>query len=89
MDESGDTKEANKPNRRTRILERRMQSLAGFGMFGEDERKLADSLDGRASQPATPRTGPQGNHIRGISSPQRLPRQASTCKSAGLRGRGR
>ena len=44
VDESGDTKEANKPNRRTRILERRMQSLAGFGMFGKMSGSLLTAL---------------------------------------------
>ena len=61
----------------------------GFGMFGKMSGSLLTALTDEQANLLRRELGPKGNHIRGISSPQRLPRQASTCKSAGLRGRGR
>jgi len=42
VDESGEPKK--QPNRRTRILEKRMQKLAGFGMFGKVNSTLLATL---------------------------------------------
>ena len=44
VDESGEAKGADQPNRRTRILEKRMQKLAGFGMFGKMSGTLLTAL---------------------------------------------
>ena len=44
MDESGETKGSDQPNRRTRILEKRMQKLAGFGMYGKVNSTLLATL---------------------------------------------
>ena len=60
VDESGDTKEANKPNRRTRILERRMQSLAGFGMFGKMSGSLLTALTEEQANLLRRELGPRG-----------------------------
>ena len=60
VDESGDTKEADKPNRRTRILERRMQSLAGFGMFGEMSGSLLTALTDEQANLLRRELGPRG-----------------------------
>ena len=44
VDESGETKGSDQPNRRTRILEKRMQKLAGFGMYGKMSGTLLAAL---------------------------------------------
>ena len=60
VDESGETKEADKPNRRTRILERRMQSLAGFGMFGKMSGTLLTALTNEQADLLRRELGPRG-----------------------------
>ena len=44
VDESGEAKGQGQPNRRTRILEKRMQKLAGFGMYGKVNSTLLATL---------------------------------------------
>ena len=44
VDESGEAKGQGQANRRTRILEKRMQKLAGFGMYGKMNSTLLTAL---------------------------------------------
>ena len=44
VDESGEAKGQGQPNRRTRILEKRMQKLAGFGMYDKVNSTLLATL---------------------------------------------
>ena len=60
VDKSGETKEADKPNRRTRILERRMQSLAGFGMYGKMSGSLLTALTNEQADLLRRELGPRG-----------------------------
>ena len=60
VDESGEAKGADQPNRRTRILERRMQSLAGFGMFGKMSGTLLTALTNEQADLLRRELGPRG-----------------------------
>ena len=60
MDESGETKGPDQPNRRTRILEKHMQKLAGFGMYGKMSGTLLAALTEEQATMLRRELGPRG-----------------------------
>ena len=84
VDESGETKGSDQPNRRTRILEKRMQKLAGFGMYGKVNSTLLATLTNEQADQLRREMGSRG--ITSIESAviKELPRQTQTCKDTWL-----
>ena len=60
VDENGETKGSDQPNRRTRILEKRMQKLAGFGMYGKMSGTLLAALTNEQADMLRRELGPRG-----------------------------
>ena len=60
VDESGDAKGQGQANRRTRILEKRMQKLAGFGMYGKMSGTLLAALTNEQADMLRRELGPRG-----------------------------
>jgi len=81
VDEKGEPKK--QPNRRTRVLENRMQKLAGFGMYGKVKSTLLATLTSEQADFLQARDGCARHHQPRIVSDQGLQRSLQEGKAAG------